>query len=302
MQQAIDLLRDFEPPEGYFLAFSGGKDSCVVKALCDMAGVKYDAHYSVTSVDPPELVRFIRKQHPDVSFDVPHYKDGRPATMWNLIPKKKMPPTRHARYCCAVLKEAGGKGRVVLTGVRWAESVRRNKQAGLIRVDGSKQNTLLAKEMGVNLNNYGEIVFNDDNAESRTFIERCVRTGKLIINPIVAWSNDDVWEFIKTYHTPYCVLYDMGYPRLGCIGCPMSSKAAEELEKNPKYKEAYLRAFARMLENFDNIYNDWRTPADVMDWWLGKRKSLHDLQLCLFDLDESAVLDDETPLVGGEDT
>lgn len=131
VEEAVSLLRDFEPAEGYYLAFSGGKDSCVVKALCDMAGVKYEAHYSVTSVDPPELVRFIRKHHPDVIFDVPHYNDGRPITMWNLIPKKKMPPTRLARYCCAVLKETGGKGRVVLTGVRWAESINRTKNRGL---------------------------------------------------------------------------------------------------------------------------------------------------------------------------
>ena len=69
---AMERMKAFEPKEGYYLAFSGGKDSCVLKALADMAGVKYDAHYNVTSVDPPELVRFIRQHHPDVKFDVPH--------------------------------------------------------------------------------------------------------------------------------------------------------------------------------------------------------------------------------------
>ena len=299
VQMAIDLLRDFEPPEGYYLAFSGGKDSCVVKALCDMAGVKYDAHYNVTSVDPPELVKFIRKQHPDVVFDVPHYKDGRPVTMWNLIPKKKMPPTRLMRYCCAVLKEANGKGRIVLTGVRWAESIRRSKQAGLIRVDGSKHNVLLAKEIGINPSKYGDIVFNDDNSESRTFLERCVRTGKRMINLIVAWSDDDVWEFIRSYDVAYCDLYDKGYTRLGCIGCPMNTNAEKELEAYPKYKAAYLRAFQRMLDAYDHDCQ-WNTPQDVMDWWLGKKKSSHDTQLNMFDIDESAMLDDETPLVGGD--
>ena len=48
--EAVKRLRAFEPPEGYYLAFSGGKDSVVCKALCDLAGVKYDAHYRVTSV------------------------------------------------------------------------------------------------------------------------------------------------------------------------------------------------------------------------------------------------------------
>lgn len=60
VQQAIERLQLFEPEEGYYLAFSGGKDSVTVKALMDMADVKYDAHYDVTSVDPPELVQFVK--------------------------------------------------------------------------------------------------------------------------------------------------------------------------------------------------------------------------------------------------
>ena len=66
VEKAIARLQTYEPPEGYYLCFSGGKDSCVIKALADMAGVKYDAHYAVSSVDPPELVRFIKDEHPDV--------------------------------------------------------------------------------------------------------------------------------------------------------------------------------------------------------------------------------------------
>jgi len=129
VQVAIKRLQTFEPPEGYYLAFSGGKDSVVIKALADMSGVKYDAHYTNTSVDPPELVQFV-KTFEDVSIDVPKDKDGNRITMWNLIPKKKMPPTRVVRYCCGKLKEIGGKGRFVVTGVRWAESSKRKGNRG----------------------------------------------------------------------------------------------------------------------------------------------------------------------------
>lgn len=130
LETAIQRLKTFEPEQGYYLAFSGGKDSIVIKALADMAGVKYDAHYSVTSVDPPELVRFIKDKHPDVIWEYPRLKDGTRATMWNLIPQKKMPPTRLVRYCCDVLKEGGGEGRFVVTGVRWAESSKRKNNRG----------------------------------------------------------------------------------------------------------------------------------------------------------------------------
>lgn len=134
VEVAIDRFKTFEPPEGYYLAFSGGKDSVVIKALADMSGVKYDAHYNVTSVDPPELIHFIRKEYPDVEFCYPRDEDGHRITMWNLIPKKKMPPTRLVRYCCRVLKEGGGDGRFTVTGVRWAESRGRRENQGEVTI------------------------------------------------------------------------------------------------------------------------------------------------------------------------
>ena len=54
----------------------------------------------------------MRRYYPDVIID----KAG--LTMWALIVKKGMPPTRMVRYCCDVDKENGGKGRIVVTGVR----------------------------------------------------------------------------------------------------------------------------------------------------------------------------------------
>ena len=132
VRKSIERLKLFEPEDGYYLAFSGGKDSVTCKALMDMAGVKYDATYRVTSVDPPELVRFIKDVHPDVKREIPLYNDGTPITMWNLIPKKLIPPTRLVRYCCDNLKESGGTGRITVTGVRWAESTNRKRNQGIV--------------------------------------------------------------------------------------------------------------------------------------------------------------------------
>ena len=122
VEVAMARLRLHEPPEGYYVAFSGGKDSCVVLDLCKRAGVKYDAHFNVTSVDPPEVLAFVRKYHPEVGFNVPE------KTMWQIILEKRMPPTQTARYCCQALKEGGGKNRFVVTGVRHAESTKRAKR------------------------------------------------------------------------------------------------------------------------------------------------------------------------------
>lgn len=147
VEKAIKRIQLYEPPEGYYLCFSGGKDSCVIKALADMASVKYDAHYSISSCDPPELVRFIKDQHPDVSLDHPRYSDGSVVTMWNLIPKKSMPPTRIVRYCCKYLKETGGKGRLKITGVRWDESVNRRKNQSEVTFTDKKTRKVIEKEL-----------------------------------------------------------------------------------------------------------------------------------------------------------
>lgn len=291
VQIAINRYKAFEPPEGYFIAFSGGKDSVCIKALADMAGVKYDAHYSVTSVDPPELVQFIKEKYPDVSRDIPKDKDGKPITMWNLIPKKKMPPTRLTRYCCAVLKESSGKGRITVTGVRWAESLSRKENQSVINFqDGYK------KDYDDNLNAIispkGGVILNDDNDENRRTVEYCYRTRKTLLNPIVDWTDEDVWEFIRTYNIPYCELYDKGYKRLGCIGCPMNTKvAAAELEQYPKYKEAYLRAFDKMLKRYETPPKSWENAEAVMDWWLKRKPKSKELegQINIF---EQEILED----------
>ena len=71
IDMALKRIETFQRPEGLYLAFSGGKDSVVTKRLLDMAGAKYDAHYRVTSVDPPELVRFVIRQFEAVIYDLP---------------------------------------------------------------------------------------------------------------------------------------------------------------------------------------------------------------------------------------
>lgn len=239
LEVSIERIKQIKPRGGsWYLAFSGGKDSCVIKALCDMAGVKYDAHYRITSVDPPELVRFIKEKHPDVSLDFPRYKDGSVITMWNLIPKKTMPPTRMVRYCCQYLKEDGGEGRDKITGVRWDESNRRKKNRAGLEVETTNRKGWQGDRNKLDPDNMDE-----------DMVRYCMQSKGFILNPIIDWTTDEVWEFIHRYNVPYCELYDQGFKRLGCIGCPMSAHRKEELERYPKFKEAYIRAFDRMIQH-----------------------------------------------------
>lgn len=255
LQNAIDILKAFEPSDGYWVAFSGGKDSQCVYHLCEMANVKFESHYCITSVDPPELVRFIKKQYPSVSMDYPRDADGKVITMWNLIPKQVMPPTRRARYCCEKLKESSGQGRVTVTGVRWAESNRRKYLHGVVSINTKSKKLIddaMQRSETARVNSQGGLILNDDNDENRRTVEQCYRTRKTLVNPIVDWEDEDVWQFLNEIaKVPHCELYDHGYKRLGCIGCPLSGteNMKEDFERYPKYKDAYIRAFERMIEN-----------------------------------------------------
>lgn len=292
VQTAIDRLRAFEPKDRpYWLAFSGGKDSCVILELAKMSGVKFEAHYNVTSVDPPELVRFVKREHPEVSFNIPHDKDGKPISMWTLLKKNTMPPTRVARYCCKELKESCGKGTITITGVRWAESNNRRVNQGAITI-ADKKAELIPEVQAANFTqtNRGGVVLNDDNDEARRAVEVCFRTKKTLVNPIIDWSDDDVWEFIHKNNVPYCELYDKGKKRLGCIGCPMNTATGkQELDEYPKYKEQYLRCFDKMMQNLKDrgLYEkcNWKTGQDIYNWWVGEATTASDDQLSLLDME-----------------
>lgn len=210
------------------LRFSGGKDSIVVKHLCDLAGVPYTARFSRTSVDPPELLRFIREHHKDVIVEPPHI------SMFQLIIKKGFPPTRLCRYCCQEFKERNVCGReaglLTVTGVRKAESPKRKSR--------SKYETCQA-DKGVNF-----------------------------FHPLINWTDDQVWEFILSEKLPYCCLYDEGLTRIGCVGCPLASaeKMLAEFRRWPNFEKAYLWAFEKMLEG--RQFDKWKTKYDVMDWYI----------------------------------
>lgn len=274
VKKAIERLKLFEPDNGYWVGYSGGKDSDCIRILADLANVKHENHYSHTSVDAPETVRYIRSL-PDVIDDIPRDKDGRQITMWSIIAKHTMPPTRVVRYCCSDLKESQGKGQIVVTGVRWAESVNRKKNQGLVTIaDKLKNKFKVAENEGADYKEtrQGGIILNTENDASRRTVEQCFRTNKVLVNPIIDWTDEEVWEFLHANGCEGNPLYKCGHKRIGCIGCPMSGprQMKADFQTYPQYRAAYVRAFDKMLENHkDSIKNlSWRNGEDVIRWWV----------------------------------
>ena len=246
IKQAIERLKAFEPTdEPYYLCYSGGKDSDCIRILADLAGVKHDIVHNLTTVDAPETVQYI-KSVPNVQIETPKY------SMWQLIEKNKMPPTRLIRYCCNELKEKGGKGRVKVTGVRWAESVSRKQNGGVVKIIGSPTKTVaLAEELQADyeITPKKGIILNTDNDENRRMVEQCYRTTSTLVNPIIDWTDEDVWEFLNHYGCKSNPLYQCGDKRIGCIGCPMQNGKGMKADfiRYPKYRDNYLRAFKQCL-------------------------------------------------------
>jgi phosphoadenosine phosphosulfate reductase len=251
---AIKRLRHYSQfdERGYYLAFSGGKDSQCIYHLAQEAGVKFDAHYNQTGIDPPELIYNMRKHYPDVKVE-PYEK-----SMWQLIREHGMPPTRTVRFCCEHLKERGGQGRVVVTGVRAAESLRRKEGYGIVTIQHS---------------NKAKRAYTFDPEQGEHLMRTCPTKGKVVLAPIFDWTDEDVWAYIRDRNLPYCSLYDEGFERLGCIGCPMSGREGQlrEFARWPKFKEAYIRAFDAMLtlHRDRNYRKNWSSGQEVFDWWTG---------------------------------
>ena len=239
-------------PDGFRLAFSGGKDSIVLYRLAEMAGVKFKAHMQLTSIDPPELMRFIRKHYPDVELRRPEMN------FYELIKKKKMLPLMRARYCCKYLKEQAGEGTVTLLGIRRKESVRRAKR----------------NEIEINNHKYSDTLdqFNIDNEAQHVCIKG---KDKLMLSPILYWETKDIWKFIRDNNMPYCELYDKGRTRIGCIFCPMASVRTKQLDRlcYPGVEKAIKKSIQHLI-NSDGYMNNHNATADeVFDWWVSNKNA-----------------------------
>lgn len=245
------------------ITYSGGKDSDVLLHLARRANIPIEVSHNLTTVDAPETVWHVRDVFRALELDgIPAsiryatYK-GQRTTMWSEIVRRGVPPTRLMRYCCSVFKESSGKGRMIATGVRWQESSARAKRAAYEALAPRKEDRILV----------------NDNDESRRLYEDCRLKGTRVTNPLIDWTDADVWQYIHDNHICTNPLYGMGYTRVGCVGCPMAGyiHRVNAFVRWPKYRQAYLHAFERMLDvrRAKGLQTDlWHNAEDVMRWWL----------------------------------
>lgn len=238
IQRSVTMLQAHVPQDGtvYLGAFSGGKDSVAIYELAKMAEVEVEWHYHFTTIDPPELVQFIKTVYPDVIFDYSRFASGEPRghlLTSRAVKVKGWPQAggKRSRWCCSEYKEYGGEGRTSVVGVRIEESERRK----------STWTSCFMPRL------------NKDGKE----------TGKILM-PIRLWTEKDVWAFIQWRGVSYCELYDEGFDRLGCVGCP---------ELTPDQRETQFARWPAIEHQWSEMFRRrWELKAGTIDkngkeWW-----------------------------------
>jgi len=240
------LALTYDKMNGFYLAFSGGKDSQAIFQLTKEAGVKYKAHMNPTSIDPPEVIHFVKHQYPEVERIKPKM------SIYDMALKKHILPTRTLRWCCAEFKEMSGAGTVTIIGIRHAESSRRSKRNELETGD---------RKFSGNFDQF---------SEHRENMVACVGgKDKILLSPIIAWTEADVWEYIKDRKLPHCELYDKGFTRIGCLCCPMSSynQKIKEIKRFPHIEKRWKETIQKLIDKGYINYN-FKDPQIGFDWWI----------------------------------
>lgn len=202
---------------------------------------------NLTSVDPPEVIRFVKQHYPEVELIKPKM------SIYDMAKKKGCLPTQHVRWCCEEFKEMSGAGKVTLIGIRREESSRRAKR---------NEVEMRSRKFSGSFDQW---------SEHREKMVTCVRgKDKILVSPLLYWTSRDVWEFLNSNNIPHCSLYDKGYKRIGCILCPMSGhkQKVKELRDFPHVKTHWIKAIEWLREN---KWADTSLSEDsemAFNWWI----------------------------------
>ena len=95
---------------------------------------------------------------------------------------------------------------------------------------------------------------------------------KILVSPIIHWTERDVWEFLNSNGIPHCELYDQGHTRIGCILCPMSNyrQKVKYIERWPHVKRNWIKTIQWLKDNGYSPYAEESAETNFRWWISGK--------------------------------
>ncbi len=82
--------------------------------------------------------------------------------------------------------------------------------------------------------------------DAMRLVEYDAANGLIKLNPLIEWSEAEVWEHIRFRNLPYNRLHDKGYPSIGCAPCTRAVSPGADVRsgrwwwENPEHKECGL--------------------------------------------------------------
>jgi len=227
----------------FHVAFSGGKDSCVLLDLVKKALPKgsFVVVFGDTGMEFPDTYEIINKTKQQCAEDeIPFYiakSHLNPKESWELFG----PPSRVLRWCCSVhkstpqtlkLREVTGKNDFIgldFVGVRAQESFARSTYK---------------------YENYG-----------------AKQKGQFSHNSILEWTSAEIWLYIYANDVLINEAYKKGNGRAGCLFCPMSGGTSDYLRRKSYPKEIdFFVSMIKKSNGWDTKENDIETYITNGGW------------------------------------
>ena len=263
IEQSIRLLQQVQkahPDEVIEIAYSGGKDSDVILQLAKEAGIRYEAIYKNTTIDPPGTIRHAQEMGATII---------RPKRTFAELIQKNGLPTRFSRFCCKELKEYKVRD-VAVIGVRKSESVKRASR-------------------------YSEPTECRFYGNKKVHTEAVYPILEWTDEDVAAFLSYRKIKCAPIYYDAECAFHVER--RLGCMCCPLASKKnrIDEFRKHPGMVRFYLRNLRIFWEthpnvnthkNFSSEYEQFAYQVFYQDLPLKKFKQQ------MFDTDWKKLLED----------
>ncbi len=182
------------------IAFTGGKDSTV---LLDLVRKAYNGKipFKIITVDTscefPEIVEFMNKLKKDWDFDLKVY--------FNKEALRTISIAADRQACCNLLKTVPLKDAIKELGLKGLMTgIRKDEQ---------------------------------ESRANEIYFSKREHPHHYRIHPILHFTENDIWDYIKLYNLPYCSLYEQGYRSIDCMPCTHKAKSMDEAERAGRSQE-----------------------------------------------------------------